>query len=119
MAAVSYCRWTDDSDVYVYEDASGGWTTHVAGRRRVGAPPPAPLALAADGQIFWYMLLHRMRQSALEVTGDPMEEIASPSAGMSFNDISPGECADRLEALRAEGLMVPQYAIDELREESR
>jgi hypothetical protein len=38
-------------------------------------------------------------------------------AGESFNDSSPGECADRLEALRAKGFNVPQYAIDALREE--
>ena len=27
---MSYCRWSrDGSDLYCYEDASGGWTTHV------------------------------------------------------------------------------------------
>ena len=30
---------------------------------------------------------------------------------------SPGECADKLEELRAEGKDVPQYAIDALRAE--
>lgn len=44
-------------------------------------------------------------------------EIDLPNAGKSFNDPTPGQCADRLEALRAEGFDVPQYAIDELREE--
>ena len=114
---MSYCRWSDDSDVYVYEDVSGGWTTHVAGRRRVDPPAQPSLALLAEGQVFWWMLLERMRRSALDVTGDPMERIAAPSAGESFNDPSPGECADRLERLRAEGLIVPQYAIDDLRDE--
>ena len=116
---MSYCRWTDDSDVYVYEDASGGWTTHVAGRRRIDPPPGPSLELLRDGQVFWYLMLDRMSDSAREVTGDPMEDLAAPSAGKSFNDPTPGECADRLEALRAEGLMVPQYAIDDLREEAR
>jgi len=46
-----------------------------------------------------------------------MVELSLPSAGMSFNDATPGDCADRLEALRAEGFDVPQHAIDALREE--
>lgn len=25
---MSYCRWSDTSDVYVYADVRGGWTTH-------------------------------------------------------------------------------------------
>jgi hypothetical protein len=46
-----------------------------------------------------------------------LREVSS-LAGRSFNDETPGECADRLESLRAAGFNVPQYAIDELREES-
>lgn len=26
---MSYCRWSEESDVYVYEDCQGGWITHV------------------------------------------------------------------------------------------
>lgn len=40
-----------------------------------------------------------------------------PEAGESFDDATPGECADRLERLRAKGFLVPQRAIDALREE--
>lgn len=60
---MSYCRWSDDSDVYVYEDCRGGWTTHVTN-------------------------------------------------GEDFNDSTPGDCADRLEKLKAQGFKVPQWAID-------
>jgi hypothetical protein len=42
-----------------------------------------------------------------------------PEAGQSFDDACPGECADRLEVLRAKGFNVPQYAIDGLREDQR
>jgi hypothetical protein len=38
-------------------------------------------------------------------------------AGESYDDASPGECADRLEQLKAKGFNVPQYAIDALRED--
>lgn len=40
-----------------------------------------------------------------------------PEAGQTFDDACPGECADRLEQLKAVGFNVPQYAIDALREE--
>jgi len=40
-----------------------------------------------------------------------------PEAGRSYNDPTPGACADRLEELRAKGFNVPQRAIDALREE--
>jgi hypothetical protein len=65
---MSYCRWNDECDVYVYEDCRGGWTTSV-------------------------------------------------TSGEDYNDPTPGDCADTLEKLREEGKKVPQYAIDELREE--
>jgi hypothetical protein len=39
------------------------------------------------------------------------------TGGGDFRCGSPGECADRLEELRAEGRSVPQYAIDALRAE--
>ena len=38
--------------------------------------------------------------------------------GQDFDEPTPGAAADRLEKLRAEGKEVPQFAIDELREEA-
>jgi hypothetical protein len=48
---MSYCRWSSDHfdcDVYVYEDVSGGWTTHVAGRRRRNPLPDEIRAMYPD-----------------------------------------------------------------------
>lgn len=108
---MSYCRWSD-CDVYVYEDVNGGWTTHVASRRLVAGKGPdldwtSPETLHAS-----YMALQKFMREHTE-----MATIDLPSAGLSFNDPSPGSCADRLVALKAEGFDVPQYAIDALREE--
>src|SRR5687767_6611694 len=39
---MSYCRWSTDDfqcDLYCYEDVSGGFTTHVAGRRKIWDAP--------------------------------------------------------------------------------
>lgn len=147
---MSYCRWSSDfgeCDVYVYADVSGGWTTHVAGRRLKHRVPDEIRAIAADesrevGERFvaahmaetaWRESLpcgewpcHVRQPDGSTKPGTyktpkdseyiDLREI-SPLAGQSFNDDTPGACADRLESIRGAGLNVPQYAIDELREE--
>ena len=142
---MSYCRWSSDfgeCDVYVYADASGGWTTHVAGRRLKHRVPDEIRALAAVDFVAGHMAEAEWRETlpcdelpcqTMQADGTTkpgtfktpksseyisLAEI-SPLAGQSFNDSTPGECADRLEALRAAGFNVPQYAIDELREEQK
>lgn len=133
-------------DVYVYEDVYGGWTTHVAGRRRIF--PPVPDILCSDFSLrlhhwsgyewdretrkgvypswwrgavygawsrfvaFWHRWIH---MGTLRLI--PLRPIGLPYDGESFNDPTPGECADRLEQLRAIGYIVPQSAIDRLRAE--
>ncbi len=141
---MSYCRYSSmnwSCDVYVYECVSGAWVTHVAARRRMLAPIPDLLHLGLPrfgGQ--WSQELRRMiYPSRLHAIGAritfgfaawwhnrihmgslsliPMCFIVLPHAGESFDDIIPGECADRLEGLREMGYRVPQYAIDALRQE--
>ena len=56
--------------------------------------------------------LHRLSMRLI-----PLRPIGLPCDGESFNDSTPGECADTLERLRGMGYIVPQYAIDALREE--
>ena len=118
---MSYCRWSSDNwkcDVYVYEDVNGGWTTHVAGRRRLKLDtlPQSPYDLLTGGSVpeNWNEI-YRTYHDALGKL--PFEDITLPHAGDSFNDPMPSDCADRLETLRGLGYHVPQYAIDELRAE--
>lgn len=134
-------------DVYVYQDCHGGWTTHVASVRRVIPPIPSLLdgrflmrvhhwsgaTLNDDTKDFdypsrwrkhvakawfrfaawWQTYIHG---GSLKLI--PMRKIGLPEDGETFNDGTAEECADRLEALRAIGYRVPQYAIDALREEA-
>lgn len=119
---MSYCRWSSDDfrcDVYVYADARGGWTTHVAARRHVlDEPLPAPVDLPREFTPAefdaWYA-----RERAVHAIVDRAELVAIglPHDGDTFNDPTPGTCADRLDGLRRVGYVVPQYAIDALREE--
>lgn len=116
---MSYCRFSDDNfkcDVYCYAGAEG-YVTHVAKIRRVGDTPipelpfggllaPVPdLLTALAAQHAWLESARR-------------ETINLPSAGETFYDDAAAEAAARLEALRAEGFHVPQYAIDALREDA-
>ena len=117
---MSYCRWSclnGYSDVYVYKDVSGGWTTHVAGRRR---PPGAPdhgmvVFFGEGGSIEKYM----EAQAAWAVWAEktPLTDIDHPEAGKTFNHDLPGECADNLERLRGEGFTVPDWAVKSLKDE--
>lgn len=121
---MSYCRWSSDGwrcDVYVYKDVSGGWTTHVAGRKRVH-PEPCP-------QLDWDAIRDRTKDekvAAIEswqraerawLDQAQMVDIGLPHDGARFNDDTAGDCANTLEMLRAAGYWVPQYAIDSLRED--
>lgn len=130
---MSYCRWSSDdwtSDIYTYQDVHGGWTTWVAGARVVLAEPlPAvipypenrPETQEGPGWEAWEAQFHAWysRHQRVMDMQDEGERVAIdlPHAGERFNDDTPGECADRLEVLRALGYVVPQYAIDQLRAE--
>lgn len=141
---MSYCRFSSMNwrcDVYVYEDVSGGWTTHVAGRRRSIPPvPDLPIGklprfggtwdkasrrvvypnrlnrlcarLVFGFADFWHNKVHMASLSLI-----PLRPIGLPHDGGHFNDDTPEDCAYRLEALRSLGYVVPQYAIDALRRE--
>lgn len=124
---MSYCRWSSDrgySDVYVYEDVHGGWTTHVAEMRR---PPGAPLlaheamcAAIDEGKSSHEAAITYQEAEKKRDAWDaenPLSKIQHDEAGACFNHATPGECADNLERLRDEGFTVPSYAIDALREE--
>ncbi len=113
---MSYCRWSSDchqSDVYVYEDMNGGWTTHVAGGRRhpLRSVPAPPDTTTANMFIVYWMACERW---VCDESNWEWRPIDAKFAGLSFNDGSAKDCADRLRSLKAAGLNVPQYAIDEL-----
>ena len=114
---MSYCRWSSNDyqcDVYVFA-SNDGWITYVAGNRVVFAGPLPDSVPFEKGRIDEWLERHEkvceMADAAEHI------DIGLPSACKSFTDPTPGECADRLEGLRAEGFVVPQYAIDALREE--
>lgn len=122
---MSYCRWSSENgycDVYVYESVYGGWVTHVASLRR---PPGRPVGymeetyrqISAGGSTDHEAAKKRGDEQRAWDETHPLEPIGIDGFEESYCHDSPGECADNLEAMKAAGFMVPQYAIDALREE--
>ena len=134
-------------DVYAYQDCYGGWTTHVASARPVIPPIPSFLYGQFMTRVhrwtganwnsgtrnfeypsrwrkhvanvwfrfaaWWQTYIHGGSIKLI-----PMRSIGLPMDGETFNDATAEACASLLEALRALGYRVPQYAIDSLREEA-
>lgn len=118
---MSYCRWSSDdwkSDVYTYVHVDGSWTTHVAGRRRVGLEtlPPNPYAMLRRGYSqLAFVVAYRLYNAALDNL--PLVDIDLPYAGATFKDVRPQACAATLRMLRAAGYHVPDGVIEELEAE--
>lgn len=118
---MSYCRWSTDDfqcDVYVYEDACGGWRTHVAGNRVVYKEPLPPMVeFDPNDDTEWEAWLVRHKTVSRMVDEADRVPIGLPHAGETFSDDTPGECADRLGMLRALGYVVPEDVVTALRQE--
>ena len=120
---MSYCRWSTDnfrSDVYVYEDSRGGWTTHVAVRRRVGPRlPDAPLSLLRRDTRLRRLVWRAWRAAAdTSLSLCPLVRIGGPVDGKTFNDPTARECAMTLARLIVAGYRVPDGVIENLLEEA-
>ena len=146
---MSYCRFSSMNwkcEVYVYENVHGGWTTHVAGNKRIFSPIPDILNssigpklhkwsggyLDPDSRkmvypIFWKKLIcsswvnfsvfwHRHIHMK-SLSLIPRKNIGLPQDGKTFHDDTAKECADTLEWLQSLGYVVPKKVIEELRNE--
>ena len=116
---MSYCRFSNDDyqcDVYCYEDVMGGFTTHVASNRPVLDVDLPPFVPFEKDQIDAWMARHNAVMAWVEKA--ERKPIGLPHDGERFNDPTAGDAADRLQMLKDAGYNVPQYAIDQLREEA-
>jgi hypothetical protein len=116
---MSYCRWSTDSfrcDVYAYEDTGGGWTIHVASRKKdlpnVVRQPEIDREWSDSAA---WSAAYRLWE--LNYDAAPWIELTAPSAGMSFNEPSLEAFRDRMQALRAEGLRFPDEVFEAIDDE--
>ena len=118
---MSYCRWSSDNhrcDVYCYEHVQGGFAIHVASKRWPEGAPPDPAEVLWPGYVGNDTYAERRKAWDEWAEANPPRPIDHPLAGQTFMEPSAAEAADRLEALRAEGFVVPGYAIGALRDEA-
>lgn len=117
---MSYCRWSSDNwkcHLYCYEDVSGGWTTHIAGRKRIGTIPDDRMDDFMLGKITAeeFAKLHKVQMDALGEL--PFEDITLPHAGETFNDGSLEGFRDRLLSLRSIGYHSPDHVLEDVNRE--
>jgi len=114
---MSYCRWSSMNwtcDLYCYADISGGWTTHIAPRRRVESVPEDRQEdfIARKISLDEYTDLHRQQMIALERI--PFAPLRLPHAGETFHDSTLAEFKHRVLELRQLGYRFPDEMIEQI-----
>lgn len=118
---MSYARFGDDCDLYVYPHAAGGITIHVASHRLVYSrdhPPPNAFELSAvEERVLpaafarFQRLLRESRQNASR------EAIGGSYDGETFYALSPREAARIVTLIEGAGYLVPEELVGDLLEE--
>lgn len=111
---MSYCRWSSDDwmcDCYVYQDVAGGYTIHVAARRRIRRPQPA--VDESSPERFAETFMAQMK----DVESIPLEAIGMPHDGATYRLSSLPELRDTLLMLQAAGYNVPAWVLEDIGEE--
>jgi len=105
---MSYCRWSTDNfrcDLYCYEDVSGGWTTHVAGRRRTPEYTDFDSKLTSNSNEY------------AEWGAKSFAPIGLLCDGQTFNDLTLEDFLARVTSLRGMGYIVPDSVFKHIKEE--
>lgn len=117
---MSYCRWSSDNwqcDLYCYEDCSGGWTTHVASRRRVGDIPDDRMQDFLEMKITAEEYIENHKAQMEAVGNSELVCIGLPHDGETFNDATLEQFKARLLLLRSIGYRFPDYVLERVEEE--
>ena len=93
---MSYCRFAEDSDVYVYQSFKSLVVQVANNRGHIPTEYKGPLCL----------------------TGEFFHPIGLPSDGKEFHVTSPEDCITILNRLAEEGYMVPMRAFERLTAET-
>ena len=121
---MSYCRWSSSKstcDLYCYEDVSGGYTTHVASMRRIGAADvpdiPDMMELNPEDKAAMAEWARAFSEQSKIIGALPLEPIGLPEDGSSFNDPDLESFLKRVRWLRDMGYNVPEYVDERILEE--
>lgn len=113
---MSFCRWSTDDyqcDLYVWEDADGGYAVAVASRRTVyDEPLPEPVPMTPDTLDEWLARWKRVHELPYHY-----EDIDLPHVGTTFREPTGAAAAERVGMLRKLGYRCPDILEDRLRAE--
>lgn len=115
---MSYCRWSTDDfqcDLYVWEDANGGWRIAVAARRTVFDEPLPPPVPSSSANIVEECIARHQLVGTLPYHH---EDLDLPHAGETFEEPTASAAADRVAALRVLGYRCPDIVESLLREDA-
>lgn len=121
---MSYCRFSTNAfrcDVYAYSDVAGGYTIHVAARKRLvpeDFPDPLEEAMKGinddpEGAMARYNTLNA------EMNAFPLVELTAPSAGQIFRRDDLESFHAKMLELRGEGLRFPDEVLEWIESEMR
>ena len=120
---MAYCRWSTDGfrcDVYAYESTGGGYVIHVATRKKVlpeGWKDPCETHLSDVSSDNAKERFAQYNAVMAEYDALPWRNLEAPSAGKSFHESTPQAFKERMESLRAEGLLFPDDVLDRINRE--
>ncbi|MBK9497341.1 MAG: hypothetical protein IPO08_23035 [Xanthomonadales bacterium] len=117
---MSYCRFSSMDgrcEVYCYEPVYGGFVTHVAVNRVTFKSDLPPEVTFGPEHCEAWLARHRVVSAMLAEA--KRTSIGLPHDGETLQDEDAAAAADRLEYLKGLGYIVPQEAIDCLRDETR
>ena len=121
---MSYCRWSSNKstcDLYCYEDVSGGYTTHVAGMRRIGAEDvpdiPDMMSIDASDKAAVAEWARAYREQGKLISELPLAPIGLSEDGNTFNDPDLPSFLERVRWLRGLGYNVPEFVDEKILEE--
>lgn len=114
---MSYCRWSSDwfrCDLYCYGDVAGGYTTHVAGNR---TDHEVPEDWGNDSRVSVDDWMARHTEISNRMKLAKRVPIGLSRDGETFSDPDLASFLARVVSLKDEGYRVPDYVLDEIREE--
>lgn len=115
---MSYARWSEHSDVYVYDSGESEFTIHVAARRWVwsGQAPVVPPYDPSDPAALKEWLARDTEVRSM--VGDPeygtWQAVPAPHAGQSYFIESAQEVVEMLAEMAQAGVVVPDGLVDKL-----
>ena len=120
---MSYCRWSSMGgrcDVYAYEDYYGGYTIHLAARKRKNLDKAPELPELTSENIEEYLKATKKLYEWHDTEeGSVFYDLNLEHAGQSFHEKTLEDFHGRMLYLRDIGYVFPDYVLETIEEEMK